>query len=111
MGVYWWNAVRNASSNFGRYWPWDDCPVDDARQTEGSHVGSMNPKYTQLQGKRFAYVVRWDSKRPWLAWFEFTYRWNSNRYAEGKFGFKVGAVSYEGLGYTARLHPYREFTP
>jgi len=125
LGVYWWNAVRNPSSNFGRYWPWDDCSLDEVRETEGSHHGSMNPRYTVLQGKKFAYVVRWDSNRPWLAWFEFTYRWDtpnclarlyswfgfsSYKYAEGKFGFKVGGVNYEGLGYTVRLHPYRTYT-
>jgi len=110
LGVYWWNAVRNPSSNFGRYWPWDDALPEDVRTTKGSHVGSLNPKYTQLQNKRFAHVIRWDTKRPWLAWFEFTFRWNDSKYMEFKFGFKVGGVNYEGLGYTLRFHPYRTYT-
>lgn len=107
LGIYWWRAIRNRSSNYTRLGT--DCDVRDARQTPGSHHGSMNPYYTRMQGKRFAYKVRWDKNRPWLAWFEFSYRWNDTKYCDGKFGFRV-AQNFVGLGYTVRIHPWVTFT-
>lgn len=109
LGIYWWHAVRNPASYFKRYAFNSDCTLEELRTTIGSHHGSLNPTYTILQGKKFAYRVRWDIDRPWLLWVEFTRRWNNTKYMYFKFGFKLGAI-YDGLGVTLRFHPYRTFS-